>query len=185
MNLFNRTQQQPIWNTEIAGYWNTFVFTDIRYMITILYLNKWPISPTYLSPQALHPIIFMTFLKSNLIPPCFKSKSSSPKDLLSMAHTYIFKSNMIPRFKAVTMILYIYIYNFVWRRHENMSPCTGSRMNSNYERNASRVGAQFRTRASESQRHFPPPTLMSNVQRYSVMTRPSKTDWHQLNGITL
>ena len=28
---------------------------------------------------------------------------------------------------------YIYIYYFIWRKHENMSPCIGSRVNTNYE----------------------------------------------------
>ena len=37
----------------------------------------------------------------------------------------------------------VYRYYFVWRRHENMSPCTGSRVISNYERIASRVESQF------------------------------------------
>ena len=31
---------------------------------------------------------------------------------------------------------------FVWRKHENMSPCTGSRVNANYERIASWGGYQ-------------------------------------------
>ena len=62
-----------------------------------------------------------------------------------------------------------------------MSPCTGTGVNFNYERIASRVSARFRTRASESQNHLPPSTVTSNVL---AMTRPSKTDWHQLKGIT-
>ena len=50
---------------------------------------------------------------------------------------------------------------------------------------ASRVTAQFRTRASESQRHLPPPTGFVQRLDHSPMTRPAyKTDWHQLNGIT-
>ena len=32
--------------------------------------------------------------------------------------------------------------NFVWRKHENMSPCTGSRVNTNHERIASWGGCQ-------------------------------------------
>ena len=62
-------------------------------------------------------------------------------------------------------------YHFVWSRHNNMSPCTGSKVNSNYERIASRVGTQFRTRASESQKHLPPPTVVSKV----LTTRPWPT----------
>ena len=65
-----------------------------------------------------------------------------------------------------------------------MAPCIGSRVNYNYEPIASRVGAQFRTQALESQRHLHPPSVMSNV----LTTRPwpvrAKTNWHQLNGIT-
>ena len=59
-------------------------------------------------------------------------------------------------------------YYLVWRIHENMSLCTDSIVNSNYERIDSRVGAKFRTRASEPQRHLPPPTVASNV----LNTRP-------------
>ena len=33
----------------------------------------------------------------------------------------------------------------VWRKHENMSPCTGSRINTNYERIASWGGCQYWT----------------------------------------
>ena len=40
---------------------------------------------------------------------------------------------------------------FVWRKHENMSPCTGSRVNTSYERIASRAGSLFRTQDPESQ----------------------------------
>ena len=58
-----------------------------------------------------------------------------------------------------------------------MLPCTGNRVNSNYERIASRVGAQFRTRASESQRHPSPPTVVSNV----LTTRRWST---RQNGLT-
>ena len=43
-----------------------------------------------------------------------------------------------------------------------MSRRTGNRVNSNYERIASRIGVRFRTRASESQRHFPPLTAVPN-----------------------
>ena len=52
-------------------------------------------------------------------------------------------------------------YHFVWRRHENMSLCTGSRVISNYERIASRVVTQFQV--SKYQRHLPPTTVMPNV----------------------
>ena len=38
-----------------------------------------------------------------------------------------------------------YRYYLVWRRHEKMSLCTGSRVNTNYERIASRDGYKFRT----------------------------------------
>ena len=80
-------------------------------------------------------------------------------------------------------ISYIYIYYFECRRRGNMSPCTGSRVNSNYERIASRVGAQFRTRASKYQKTH---SAHCYVQRpnHSVMPRPSKMNWHQLKGIT-
>ena len=63
-------------------------------------------------------------------------------------------------------LLLAYRYYFAWRRHGNISPCTGSRVNSNYVWIASRVGTQFRTRVSESQRQFPPPTVMSHLTSF-------------------
>ena len=36
-------------------------------------------------------------------------------------------------------------YYFVWRRHDNMPPCTDSRVNTNYERIASWGGCKWRT----------------------------------------
>ena len=48
------------------------------------------------------------------------------------------------------------------KRHENMSPCTGFYVNTNYERIASRAGCQLRTRALMSQA-TPRPTAGSSV----------------------
>ena len=48
----------------------------------------------------------------------------------------------------------VYAYYFVWRKHENVSPCTGSRVNTNYERFASWDGCQ---------RHPSPPTFVASV----------------------
>ena len=69
-------------------------------------------------------------------------------------------------------------YYLIWRRHENMSLCTGSWVHSNNVRIASRVGAQFRTRASESQKHLPLPTVVSSV----LTTRPWPTHPSKRNG---
>ena len=113
-----------------------------------------------------------------------------------ISQTYFSESSRIrPRttFRSFSLyIMYIYVfawniyrltdnifaddYYFVWRRHENMPVCTGSRVNSNYERIASRVGARFRTRASGSQRHLPPPTVSPNVPNHSSMTQIG-TSW--------
>ena len=40
---------------------------------------------------------------------------------------------------------------FVWSKHKNMSPCTGSRVITSFERIASCAGNQSQTRASETQ----------------------------------
>ena len=48
------------------------------------------------------------------------------------------------------------------KTHENMSPCTGFNVNTNYERIASRAGCQLRTRALMSQA-TPRPTAGSSV----------------------
>ena len=65
---------------------------------------------------------------------------------------------------------------FVWRRHENMSPCTGSRVMTSYERITSCAATQFRSRASEFQgnsatRHY------AEGPNQTTMTRSSKMDW--------
>ena len=39
---------------------------------------------------------------------------------------------------------------FIWRKHENMSPCTGNRVITSYERIASCAGTQFRSWASDT-----------------------------------
>ena len=39
---------------------------------------------------------------------------------------------------------------FIWRKHENMSPCTGNRVITSYERIASCAGTQFRSLASDT-----------------------------------
>ena len=72
---------------------------------------------------------------------------------------------------------------FVWRKHENISPCTDSRVNTSYERIASCAGCQFRTRASESQVNS---TTRNYAERpnHSSMPHMSKTDRHQPHGIT-
>ena len=74
---------------------------------------------------------------------------------------------------------------FVWMIHENMSPCTGSRVNSYYEWIDSWFRAQFclnmSLRISET-----PSTAHCCIQcpNHWAMTYPTETDWHQLNSIT-
>ena len=79
---------------------------------------------------------------------------------------------------------HLYQYRFVWRKHENMCPCTGSGVNTDYERIASWCGYQCWTRDRESYIHLSPPAVAASV----LTTRPwpicQKTDWHQLSGIT-
>ena len=77
----------------------------------------------------------------------------------------------------------IYKHNFVWRRHDNMLPCTGSRVNANHERIAS--WGEWQCRAGDP-RIIETPLADHCSQRlnHSATIRPSKTDWHQLSGIT-
>ena len=56
-----------------------------------------------------------------------------------------------------------------------MPPCTSYRVNSHCARIASRVGAQFRMRATESQRHLPPLTVVSNVLTTWLWSHSSQT----------
>ena len=70
--------------------------------------------------------------------------------------------------------LYVYVYHFAWRRHENVSPCTGSKVNASYERIASWDGAWFPTQDLWiSDTRFP---AHSRGQRanHSAMTYPPK-----------
>ena len=64
---------------------------------------------------------------------------------------------------------------FVWRKHENMSPCTGSSVNTSYERVASCAGCQFLTRASGSQGNSAT-RYYAECPYHSAMTRPSKNE---------
>ena len=76
-----------------------------------------------------------------------------------------------------------YRYYFVWWRHENMSRCTGCRVNSSYKRIASRVGTKLRTWASGYEDTFRR-TLLCPAP-WPLGHDPSvKTVYHQLNGIT-
>ena len=67
---------------------------------------------------------------------------------------------------------------FVWRKNENMSPCTGSRVITSYE-----LGYSLE-RGPPSLKATPPPTIMPSI----LTTRPwpirQKTDWYQPYGIT-
>ena len=73
--------------------------------------------------------------------------------------------------------------SFVWRKHKNVTPCADSRVNTNYERIASWDGCQCWT-GLQNLRDTVATHCCSQGPNYSAMTHPSKTDWHQLSGIT-
>ena len=66
--------------------------------------------------------------------------------------------------------IYIYII-FIWSKHENMSPCTGSRINTSCKRIASYVKCQFRTQASESQENSPTPAIKPGVLTIYIFSK--------------
>ena len=73
-----------------------------------------------------------------------------------------------------------HIYYFVWRKHENMSPCTGNRVNTNYERIASWGGCQGWTGDPRILETPHAPHCCSQRLNHSAMTHPSKrigTSW--------
>ena len=73
-----------------------------------------------------------------------------------------------------------YKYHFAWRKHENVSRCTGSRVNTNYERIASCVRCQCWT---EDHRILETPLAAhccSQRLNHTAMTHPSKADWQNL-----
>ena len=49
---------------------------------------------------------------------------------------------------------YIHILFFVWRRHDNISPYTGSSLNANHKQTTSWAGCQLLTGTPESQKHW-------------------------------
>ena len=68
----------------------------------------------------------------------------------------------------------------VGRRYDNMSLCTDSRVHGN----VSWVGNQFRTGNPRISKTICATRCIGQRANDSVVTRPSKTDWHQPNGIT-
>ena len=68
--------------------------------------------------------------------------------------------------------------------YEKMSPCTGSRVNTNYERIASWGGCQCWTGDPRILETPLAPNCCSQCLNHSAMAHPSKTDWHQLSSIT-
>ena len=66
-------------------------------------------------------------------------------------------------FQPPVLSISLYILFCVQQTWEHVSVHWQQDRYSNYERISSRVGAQFRTRASESPRHLPPPTVKPNV----------------------
>ena len=81
----------------------------------------------------------------------------------------------------VAMVCMWYVYYFVWRKFENMSLCSGSRVNTNYERIASWGGCQYWT-GNPSILETPLAAHCSSQHlNHSTMTHPSKMYWHQLS----
>ena len=80
------------------------------------------------------------------------------------------------------------IISFVWRIHEIMSPCTGTRVNSSYKRIASRGSAWFRNLDLEISRHrqFLPFTAVVSVRTiHQNGMAPGKRDNTQPNIASL
>ena len=67
-----------------------------------------------------------------------------------------------------------YRYYFVWRRHDNMPPFTGSMVNTNYEWIASWGGCQWRTRDPRILQTPLASHCCSQRPNHSAMTHPSK-----------
>ena len=76
-----------------------------------------------------------------------------------------------------------FLTSYCMKRHENMPPCTGNRVKSNYEWIASRVGAQLRTWASETQRYVPPLSVVSHVYDLAIIRLTAK--WIEALGLIL
>ena len=73
---------------------------------------------------------------------------------------------------------------FVWSRYDNMPPCTGSRVNTNYVRFASWGGCWWRTGDPIISETPLAAQCCSQRPNHSAITHLSKTDWHHLSGIT-
>ena len=92
------------------------------------------------------------------------------------------------RFKRCCLRPYQRLFNIIsiWGRYENMSPCTGSRVNSNYE-----LTNGFTSRSPVSNAGLKisktPSAAHYYVQRldHLAMTHPSKTDWYQLDNFEM
>ena len=77
-----------------------------------------------------------------------------------------------------------YRYHFVWRKREDISLCTDSKVNTNYERIASWSGYQCWTRDPRILMTPLASHCCSQCLNQPAMTHPFKTDWHQLSGVT-
>ena len=64
---------------------------------------------------------------------------------------FLFSQDYTPTEHHRTIWVPYIVIIFVWRKQENISPCTGSRMITSFERIASSAGTQFRSQTSESQ----------------------------------
>ena len=150
---------------------------------TALPYDEWAFNPLDFTARISSPLVLTIYI----FVVWFDSALAQWSDLESKGDMFCFCAecriiNLISHINHMNICIYIsciYIYYCEWRRHiENISPYW-SRVNSNYERIASRVGSQFRTRASKSQRLIPP-TVMSDgltIRSWLVCQKCFGTSW--------
>ena len=82
----------------------------------------------------------------------------------------------INEYLVIIVMTTITIFYFLYeKKHEDTSPCTGSRVTANYERIAACAGTMFRSRASESQGNSAT-RYYAECPNHSAKTRSSKMD---------
>ena len=115
---------------------------------------------------------------------------SAPRDLISgsfSAPTSEIDKTNNPSSRPSHIVETSYEYFiFVWRRYENMTPCTGSRVNASYEPcTVSGAKANYELHVLEASiepwvlqsEATPQPTHCLERRNHSAMTHPSKTEW--------
>ena len=91
-----------------------------------------------------------------------KSRSRNPEGhVKGLEGLYEFTNNLTwwDPFYWCGLTLITWLLFFVWRKHENMSLCTGSRVKNNYEWTASCAGSQFEKMGPRVSRQLCPPLL--------------------------